>query len=116
VIVTEVPRQGWAVASSDGESIALDLELTEELIAAGIARDATRLIQDARKSSGLDISDRIAVTWSSGSYQTTAALQRHGDEVAAEVLAASWLEGTVADATVFDEELDLLVQIERVAG
>jgi isoleucyl-tRNA synthetase len=62
VVVTEVPREGWTVASDSGESLALDLALTPELIGQGIARDVTRLIQDARKTSGLDISDRISVT------------------------------------------------------
>ena len=59
LVVTEVPRTGWMVASHEGESVALDLELTPELIAAGNVREVIRFIQDARKTSGFDISDRI---------------------------------------------------------
>ena len=42
--------------------IALDTELTVELVAEGHAREATRRIQQCRKDSGLEISDRIHLT------------------------------------------------------
>ena len=113
VVVTEVPREGWTVASDSGESLALDLTLTPELIGQGIARDVTRLIQDARKSSGLDISDRIVVTWESDLDVTIAALTAHADLVASEVLATTWAQGTVADPTASDEELGLKVLITK---
>ncbi len=105
VVVTEAPREGWTVASEGGESLALDLALTPELIAQGIARDITRLIQDGRKSSGFDISDRISVTWQATDPQTKLAMVNHGQTIATEVLATSWVEGTVTSATVTDEEL-----------
>ena len=66
VIITETPREGWAVASESGATVALDLEITPELRRAGLARDAIRLIQEARKNSGLDVADRIAVRWQCG--------------------------------------------------
>ena len=113
VVVTEVPREGWTVASDSGESLALDLALTPELIGQGIARDVTRLIQDARKSSGLDISDRIVVTWESDSEATVAALTSHAELVASEVLATTWSQGTVAEPTATDEELGLKVLIAK---
>lgn len=113
VVVTEVPREGWTVASDSGESLALDLTLTPELIGQGIARDVTRLIQDARKSSGLDISDRIEVTWESNNETTIEALTLHSKLVASEVLATLWSQGTVSNPTASDEELDLRVLIKR---
>ena len=63
VIVTETPRSGWAVAADAGETVALDLEITPELRRAGLAREAVRMIQEARKTSGFDVSDRIALRW-----------------------------------------------------
>ena len=63
VIVTETPRSGWAVASGAGETVALDLEITPELRRAGLLRDVVRLVQEARKASGLDVSDRIELWW-----------------------------------------------------
>ena len=113
IIITEMPREGWTVASADGESLALDLTLTQELIEQGIARDVTRLIQDARKSSGFDISDRISVTWHSGSDQTIAAVVAHSVHIAEEVLATSWTQAPVTDSTVVDEELDLVIAISK---
>ena len=65
VIITETPREGWSVASDSGATVALDLEITAELRLAGLARDAIRLIQEARKNSGLDVADRIALRWTS---------------------------------------------------
>ena len=113
VVVTEVPREGWTVASDSGESLALDLALTPELIGQGIARDVTRLIQDARKTSGLDISDRISVIWESSSSVTTDALTSHSELVSAEVLATSWTQGAVTNPTAFDDELGLKVLIVK---
>ena len=113
VVVTEVPREGWTVASDSGESLALDLALTPELIGQGIARDVTRLIQDARKTSGLDISDRISVIWESGNESTISALTSHADLVASEVLATTWTQGSVSNPTASDDELELKVLIEK---
>ena len=113
VIITEMPREGWTVASADGESLALDLELTSDLIEQGIARDVIRLIQDARKSSGFEISDRISVTWHSGSDQTIAAVSSHSERIAEEVLATSWSQSPVTDATIVDEELDLVIALTK---
>jgi isoleucyl-tRNA synthetase len=63
LVITEVPKSGWMVASHEGESVALDLALTAELIASGNVREVIRLIQERRKSEGFDISDRIEVRW-----------------------------------------------------
>ena len=50
VVVTETPREGWAVATDGGETVALDLTLTPELVAPGLAREVVRLVQEARKA------------------------------------------------------------------
>jgi isoleucyl-tRNA synthetase len=63
LVVTEVPKSGWMVASHDGESVALDLALTPALIEAGNVREVIRFIQERRKSDGFEISDRIKVRW-----------------------------------------------------
>ncbi|MFE6133592.1 isoleucine--tRNA ligase [Streptomyces sp. NPDC056437] len=94
VIITETPREGWSVASDAGATVALDLEITPELRLAGLARDAIRLIQEARKNSGLDVADRIAVVWSSTDPSTTEALREHAPLIADEVLATSFTPST----------------------
>lgn len=72
LVVTETPKSGWNVASHDGESVALDLALSPSLISAGLVREVIRFIQDARKTTGLDISDRITVSYNANSEVITA--------------------------------------------
>ncbi|GAA2615476.1 isoleucine--tRNA ligase [Dactylosporangium fulvum] len=93
VFITETPREGWAVASEAGATLALDLHLTPELRRAGLARDAIRLIQEARKSSGLEITDRIELRYAATAEETAAALEEHRSLVAEEVLATSFGPG-----------------------
>jgi isoleucyl-tRNA synthetase len=93
VILTETPRQGWAVASDAGSTVALDLQITPELRRAGIARDVIRQVQEARKSSGFEVTDRIVLRYRAGHAETAAALREHAALVADEVLAADYAEG-----------------------
>ena len=59
IITEDMP--GWLVANNGILTIALDIELTAELIEEGIARELINRIQNLRKSSGLEITDRIVV-------------------------------------------------------
>jgi isoleucyl-tRNA synthetase len=88
LVVTEVPKSGWSVSSHDGESVALDLELNPALIAAGNVREVIRFIQERRKSDGLDISDRINVTWNA-TDEMAAAIESDLGHISDEVLALS---------------------------
>ena len=88
LIVTETPREGWTVASGSGLTVALDLTLTPELERAGLVREVVRLIQEARKNSGLEVSDRIELWWT-GDGGLAEALAEHAEQWAGEVLATS---------------------------
>ncbi len=116
VIVTETPKEGWAVATAGGETVALDLTITPELKLAGVARDAVRLIQEARKTSGLDVSDRIALRWHATEAETGRALTAHQSSIAEEVLAVRFAasEGPLGEAAFRDEELGLEFAVEKV--
>jgi isoleucyl-tRNA synthetase len=87
VIVTQTPRAGWSVATDAGETVALELEVTPELRREGLAREVIRLVQDARKADGLDVSDRITLRWEAADPGLAAALTEHGQLIAGEVLA-----------------------------
>jgi isoleucyl-tRNA synthetase len=75
--------------------VVLDTAVTPELAAEGLARDVIRVVQQARRDAGLDVSDRIALTVAA-SGPVTAAVEAHRDFVAAETLATSL---TLGDAT-----------------
>jgi isoleucyl-tRNA synthetase len=53
--------EGWLVASGNGLTVALDVTLNEELVNEGIARELVNRIQNLRKDSGLEVTDRIAI-------------------------------------------------------
>jgi isoleucyl-tRNA synthetase len=116
VIVAETPRSGWAVSSAASDTVALDLELTHELRLAGLAREIIRLIQEARKNAGLEVTDRIELWWRvGGSPEPAEAIRTHQAQLAAEVLAVAVHEGA-PDADLFsttDEELGLHIWLRR---
>jgi isoleucyl-tRNA synthetase len=93
VVVTEQAKEGWSVVNEHGETIALDLEVTDDLRRAGLAREAIRQIQEARKRAGLEVTDRIELWWDSQDEETVRALDEHADLVASEVLARSVSRG-----------------------
>jgi isoleucyl-tRNA synthetase len=97
LVVTQTPLEGWGVATAGGETVALDLAVSDALRGEGYARELVRLIQDARKSSGLEVSDRIVLRWADP--DVAAALEAHSSLIAAEVLAVSFGpgEGPAAD-------------------
>ncbi|GAA1275537.1 isoleucine--tRNA ligase [Planotetraspora silvatica] len=111
VIITEQPKTGWAVETGavdtgTGETVALDLAITDELRRAGLVREVIRLVQEARKATGLSISDRIDLWWSAEGDLATA-LREGGGTVADEVLAANLTEGGSAEDLPRHEDADL---------
>jgi isoleucyl-tRNA synthetase len=71
-------------------TVAIDTAITAELRREGLAREVIRLVQEARKADGLDVTDRIALRWSADSPELAAALEEHARLIAGEVLAAGF--------------------------
>ena len=86
IITEDLP--GWLVANNGTITIALDIELTPALIEEGIARELINRIQNLRKSSGLEITDRIAVQLENRE-EIAAAVTNCNDYIASQVLATS---------------------------
>ena len=94
VVVTQTPREGWAVAADGAETVALDTTITPSLRSLGLAREVIRLVQDARKNAGLDVTDRIWLRWEADDATLREALESHGPLIAREVLATDHAFGT----------------------
>jgi isoleucyl-tRNA synthetase len=88
VDLSQKTEAGWGVAAEGGLTVALDLEVTPELRVEGLARDLLRLVQDARKAAGLEVTDRIELTIG-GHQDVERILAAHGAWLAGEALATS---------------------------
>ena len=111
LVITETPRSGWSVASHGGESLALDLALTPDLIRAGLVREVIRAIQEERKRIGLDISDRITVNWNA-TGDLAAAITSGISEISTEVLATQMQQNKAENAS--DNELGLWLSLVKI--
>ena len=106
VLVTVDAAAGWAAQEESGYAALVDTTLTPDLLAEGTAREIVRRLQDLRRDAGLDVSDRIHVTYRAGE-PVRSAMVSHGAMIAEEVLALS-LEASNApsgDASV-DADID----------
>jgi isoleucyl-tRNA synthetase len=97
------PESGWTVASHEGESVALDLKMSDALIEAGLVREVIRALQEQRKSEGFEISDRIRVLWNADEA-TARAVNNAINHIQSEVLALSMERKSEIS---FDSELEL---------
>jgi isoleucyl-tRNA synthetase len=115
VIISERPREGWSVVNEQGETVALDLELSPELVQAGLARDFIRSVQEARKSSGFEVSDRVELCWSAAG-EVAQALRAHADLIAEEVLAVSFVEAESGEGWFEDPDLGFSFSVVQTKG
>ncbi len=110
ILTEDMP--GWLVVNNGVLTIALDIELTPELIEEGIARELINRLQNLRKSSGLDITDRICVQIVRNDA-INAAVEHCSDYIASQVLANSiTLVDSLADGTAI-EDMNITVKITK---
>ncbi len=86
VLVERRGKEGWALASDEGITVALDTQLDDELLLEGRVLDLIHHLNTKRREEGLELTDRIVVTLPSRDADL---LERHGDWIKAEVLAVS---------------------------
>ena len=113
IISEDIP--GWTVANEGSLTVALDLTITPELRAEGLAREVVKRIQTFRKESGFEITDRIAITVPAQS-PLAEAVETFKDYIASQVLAdkVTLAEEMPANAQEFNfEEFKVLMFIEK---
>ena len=93
---------GWLVANEGKLTVALEVTVTDELKREGIARELVNRIQNIRKSSGFEITDKIAIVLSKNS-NTDDAINEYNTYICNQVLANSL---TLADEVVDGTELN----------
>jgi isoleucyl-tRNA synthetase len=84
VLVERGGREGFAVASADGVTVALDTSLDDELLLEGRGYDLIRLVNSMRRDEGYELTDRIVLTVPEAESEL---IERHGDWIKDEVLA-----------------------------
>ena len=104
---------GWLVANEGNLTVALEVELTDELKQEGMARELINRIQNLRKESGLEITDRINVQVSSNEF-SNAAIRRFGEYIKTQVL-ADVIEIVSNEGVEIDfEDFKLNIKIQKI--
>ena len=111
ILTEDMP--GWLVANDGLLTIALDVELTPALIEEGIARELVNRIQNLRKATGLEITDRIAVRIERQEAINDAVLH-FSDYIASQVLANTIELADNLQEASFVEDMNLHIQISKI--
>jgi len=104
------PLEGYEVEAEAGHAVALQLELDDDLLREGLAREIVHAVQNARKAAGLDISDRIDLNLG-GDDELLDAARAHESYIAAEVLATSLAYDASDTAPVRVDGRDLRIAV-----
>ncbi|MCE1197791.1 MAG: isoleucine--tRNA ligase [Marinilabiliales bacterium] len=116
ILTEDIP--GWQVASEGNLTIALDVHVTDALRQEGIARELINRIQNLRKESGFEVTDKIELTI--GKHELlNEALQKFGDYICAQTLASNLklvdVVGLPADQlTEIEPGLDTILTVRKI--
>ncbi|HWA77952.1 MAG TPA: isoleucine--tRNA ligase [Polyangiaceae bacterium] len=115
-VVLQRGSKGDAAVATDGEiTVALDTRIDEALLREGIARELVSLLQNARKDAGLDLADRVSVSWQCSDPVVAAALREHEGAIAKEVLALEFVEGEGSTALEINK-VPVTITLKKHAG
>ena len=110
IISEDIP--GWLVSNEGNLTVALEVELTEELRREGMARELINRIQNLRKETGLEITDRISVIIEPQA-DAAAAVESFGELIKAQVLANDITLAENNGANVEFDEFNLHIEIKK---
>ena len=112
LLMSMEPVEGYQVESESGHAVALALELDEELIKEGIAREIVHAVQNARKNAGFEITDRITLSLG-GDEKLLDAAREHQASLSDEVLATETTFDATSGEAVTIDGLDLTIAVSR---
>ena len=103
LVIDRKPKEGLAVASERELVVALEVDLTLELVREGLAREFVNKVQNMRKTADLDVTQRIAIVFS-GDEEVREAVEEHGDYIRNETLAVKceYAENPGGEASAWD--------------
>jgi isoleucyl-tRNA synthetase len=101
LLVKEAPARDAAMASDGSTWVSFDTTITEDLRLEGLMRDLLRSLQVQRKESGLQIEDRVAITYSTRSTTVESVIERFGDYLKAELLGLSLEPGDASGGEAY---------------
>ncbi len=102
VEITSQDIEGWLVANSNGITVALDITISEELRKEGVARELVNRIQNIRKDSGFEVTDKIKVYLQSNAVLEAAVNENKG-----------YIQSeTLTEELVFDTQIENGTEIE----
>jgi len=117
ILIETKSAEGYSCGEEGGYLTALDTQLDDELIKEGLARELIRSVQEARKKSGLDVSDRI-ILGISGSEIVESALLDYREFLMAETLSTEWQVGMKNPSYTESSNLDdtsWLIEIRKIS-
>jgi len=114
VEITSEDIPGWLVASEDGLTVALDITITDELKKEGLSRDVVNRLQNLRKDQGLEVQDKINVSYHTNDESLKSAVETFKSYIQKETQALSLEYVNEANGgTLLDiDGLELTVAIE----
>jgi len=112
LVITTEDLPGWKVASDGDLTVALDVNMSEELLAEGMARDLVSIIQKIRKDKDFNVTDRIAVRMERHPA-IVAAVEQFGSYIKDEVLANSLVlvDSVSGEAVELNDEVSLTMDV-----
>jgi isoleucyl-tRNA synthetase len=109
-------EEGHQIEAVGDVTVSLDTQLNDELITEGLMREVVSKVQKLRKDAGLEITDRIALTWSSDDDAIKAVFATFGDRIGEETLATSVSEGDASSGEQLKVEQHALALAVVKAG
>jgi isoleucyl-tRNA synthetase len=115
VEITSEDIPGWLVASENGLTVALDITLTDELKREGLSRDVVNRVQNLRKDQGMDVQDKIAISYHSTSAEMLAAMTDFSEYIMAETQALRLTYTPAPGGTVLDiDGIDIEIKLDVI--